>query len=305
MSALTKVSEANNEDDMLSAMLAELGGSDEIVLSADPEELTEVIETPALIVEASIEAVAPVEIEAAAPSEDDDLLAAMLDELAAPEAPATGLICETTLDAAVMSAEMQDAYGKEDSEEPLTDAVEPTEVKVTELPYKAPTKRKAAAPKEPKDPKEPKKAYRLDKVSRLTDGGSGMVLLKADAELTGDDLAAKEAEVIALIGTQGQKVQTRSTNILEFAGGKTAVLNNLIRVCFNLVLEDGYVSTSKTDNMYTTMRKCYGDGTINSGGMNSIAALKLMQVIVADGKGRYVENTESALFAVIKAKLGS
>jgi hypothetical protein len=265
-------------DPALDALMAELNGvglpaDDEVVLPSEPEhelviESAGAIDTGAEVVVAGVA--------------DHDLLAA-----------------------AVSGAEMLESYDKESADPlaaPVTDAVEPTAAPVADP---APGKeKKARAPKAPKEPKEPRTFYGLDKMKRLTDRGVAAVMLKSEESLTGDDLNAAQQRTLDVVAKANQKVKNRTSNILEYVTGKTNVLNNLIRVCFNLIEKDGVLTTSeKGGNMWATMSACYGAGTIRSGGNNSVAALRDLQVIVQNAKGEYVRNPESALYERIAARL--
>lgn len=206
------------------------------------------------------------------------------------------------LASAVSGAEMLEAYDTD--AKPLVeagaDAIEPKAAA-----DKKEKKAKAAkAPKEPKPAKEPKTFYGLDKLKRLTDRGVNAVMLKGEESLTGDDLAAAQEATIAVVAAANQKVKNRTTNILEFVTGKTNVLNNLIRVCFNLIEKEGVLVTGEKGNMWATMSTCYGAGTIRSGGNNSVAALRDLKIIVAGEKG-YIKNPDSALYERIAARLCS
>lgn len=178
---------------------------------------------------------------------------------------------------AVAGAEMLENYDKE-GETVTTDAEAP---KAAPKGAKEKKEKKAKAPKEPKPAAAPKKFYGLDKLTRLTDKGVAAVMLKADEALTGDDLAAAQQRTLDVVAAANQKVKNRTSNILEFVTGKTNVLNNLIRVCFNLVEKDGTLVTGEKGNMWATMSTCYGAGTIRSGGNNSVAALRDLGIIIA------------------------
>lgn len=230
------------------------------------------------------------------------------DEVVLPAEPESELSIESAaadedvLSAAVSGAEMLESYDKDAA---AADApVDATEPKAAEesAPKKARAKKE---PKESKEPKAPRVFYGLDKVRRLTDRGVAAVMLKSDELLTGDDLAAAQQRTLDVVAKANQKVKNRASNILEFVTGKTNVLNNLIRVCFNLIEKDGALTTGEKGNMWATMSVCYGAGTIRSGGNNSVAALRDLQIIVQNGKGEYVRNPESALYERIAARLAA
>jgi hypothetical protein len=228
-------------------------------------------------------------------------------------------LAETTLEAAVAGAELSESYDIEASKdaavEKLLDAVAPAAATETE---KERAKRIAAEEKEKKRlereakkaadadrPKTPRVFYGKDKVKRLMDRGVATVLLTSDLELTGDDLAAKQKEVLDIVAASSVKVKNRTSNILEFVTGKTATLNNVIRVIFKLAYNDGEVTTGEKDgSMFKTLLECYERGTVRSAGNNSIAALKALKVLNEAGPARYVPNPDSALFPIIAARLG-
>lgn len=256
-------------DPALDALMAELNGvslpSDEVILPSEPDDASE------LVIEAA-------DAGDTVGATDDDLLAT-----------------------AVSGAEMLESYDKAD---PLVDAAsdasEPKAADDAAPAAEKPKKEKKA--KAPKEPKEPRTFYGLDKLKRLTDRGVAAVMLKADEELTGDDLAAAQQRTLDVVSKANQKVKNRTSNILEFVTGKTNVLNNLIRVCFNLVETEGVLVTGEKGNMWATLSVCYGAGTIRSGGNNSVAALRDLQIIIQGEKG-YVKNPDSALYERIAARL--
>lgn len=210
---------------------------------------------------------------------------------------------DLVLESAVAGAELLESYDTEAVDALPADAVAPTEAAPTDEAVKVKPKREKK-PKAEKVAGAPRKFYGLDMGSRLADRGVKSVLTVADEALEGADREAKAAEVIALVKGASQKVSKRATYILEFAEGKSANLNNLIRTCVNLVITEGVLTTGKEGNMQKAMAPCFDQGTINSGGMNSVAALRLLQVIIpsADGKG-YVANPDSALFPKMQARL--
>lgn len=259
-------------DAALDALMAELNdvavpllGDDEVLLAADPSEFE-------------------VEIEAGSIGH---------------EHPSDSLLAD-----AVSGAEMLESYDT-DAEAAASDAVAPKAADpavAKEKKAKAP--KAAKAPKEPKPAKEPKTFYGLDRVKRLTDRGVAAVMLKSEESLTGDDLSAAQQRTLDVVANSNQKVKNRTSNVLEFVTGKTAVLNNLIRVCFNLIEKDGILVTGEKGNMWATMSTCYGAGTIRSGGNNSVAALRDLQVILSTPAG-YVKNPDSAIYERIALRLGA
>lgn len=226
------------------------------------------------------------------------------DEILLPNEP-EGAEFETNIEAAgdaeddllataVSGAEMLEAYEQNADAPASTDAAAPKAA------AEKPAKEKKA--KAPKAPKPAKKFYGLDKLTRLTDRGVAAVMLKAEEALTGDDLKAAQDRTMEVVAKSNQKVKNRTSNILEFVTGKTAVLNNLIRVCFTVLEKDGTLVTGEKGNMWATLSTCYGAGTIRSGGNNSVAALRELQVILATPAG-YVKNPDSALYERIKERL--
>lgn len=237
------------------------------------------------------------------PTGDDEVVlpAEPENELAIESAAPVTVADDDVLSAAVSGAEMLEAYDKEAAAADLpADAIEPKAAEPA--PVKEKKARAPKAPKEPKEPKAPRVFYGLDKLRRLTDRGVAAVMLKSEESLTGDELAAAQQRTLDVVAKANQKVKNRTSNILEYVTGKTNTLNNLIRVCFNLVEKDGVLVTGEKGNMWSTLSTCYDPGTIRSGGNNSVAALRDLQILVKTEKG-YVKNSDSALYERIAARL--
>jgi hypothetical protein len=292
-------------DPALDALMAELNGvslpsDDEVILPSEPAE-GEFEMTAADAADIAVEMLAQPDDTGAV----IELDAAVIDTVAD---PVEGLLAELNslgdaghtddlLSAAVSGAEMLENYDKEATAAVVgTDAVEPKAAEAT------PAKEKKA--KGPKEPKAPRTFFGLDKLKRLTDRGVAAVMLKSEEELTGDDLNAAQQRTLDVVAKANQKVKNRTANILEYVTGKTNTLNNLIRVCFNLVEKDGILVTGEKGNMWAQMSACYDPGTIRSGGNNSVAALRDLQLIVKTEKG-YVKNPDSALYERVAARLAA
>lgn len=238
-------------------------------------------------------------------------------------------ICETTLEAAVASAEAQDvinAHYDSDSEEVtaapvvadplespdslLSETTEPVVETKAEKPKK---EKKAKAPKEPKPPKAPKapavRKHYASKTERVTDKlgeslGDYMVLEISDAALVGDDLKAKQQETLDTLKDASVKVQNRMTFLIEFAAGKSAKLNDIATKALQLLKKDGKITTGESGNLHLALVEKYQKHSALAMGGNTINAMKSLKMIVQGEKGEYVANPGSLYLATINPMIG-
>lgn len=128
-----------------------------------------------------------------------------------------------------------------------------------------------------------------------------MVLEKADQALEGEALQNKQAETLAAIMGSGVKVQTRITFVLEFVMGKSAKLNEVMKMALSALKKDGFISSAADGTFMKAMFAKYTMNTAKAMGNNTLLALKALKVIkVGDDKGKMVANAES----VVLGKLG-
>lgn len=152
--------------------------------------------------------------------------------------------------------------------------------------------------------------------SRLNGDVAGTIVLEfGDADLTPEELAAKQTELLDLLNVRPHQSKDGSTQkkvaekvVMLFAylknGGN---LNEVLRRTFTLLAADGYVQMGKTGNLTANLlAKPYSPGTANAQGGQMMQMLPLLKIALPDpaNKGRLVVNPESVIFARMVELLG-
>lgn len=156
----------------------------------------------------------------------------------------------------------------------------------------------------------PVRKHYATKVERVTDKlgaqlGDYTVLTLSDAALTGDELAAKQAETLAILNEAGVKVQNRMTLLLEFVAGKQANLNEVIGRAFKVLHAEGHITVGEKGNFHQNLlAKPYSVSAARAMGNNTLAAMRDFKVIAKDADGKYVANPESLILMKVNAMLG-
>lgn len=217
-------------------------------------------------------------------------------------------------EAAVKSLEnaeaLQEHYESESTPE-VTDAVPPTAA--TEKKAKGKKGKKAKPVVEGDEPTEkaPKAVRKLytSKVERITDKfgaelDNNTVLTLADAALTGAELEAKQKETLEIISKAGIKVQNRMTLLLEFVGGKSSKLNEVITRAFAILKKDGFIRSGEKGNFHIDLMTKYSVASARAMGNNTLACLRDLRVIEKNADGAYVLNDDSLIAVRANALLG-
>lgn len=278
-----------SEIDALDTLLADLGvAEDEIIEQPTP--------TEEIIGEAQLEA-------AVASAESHEVVAAIYNEEEALHEKREALLNEECLldplshPEALLSEDIGAGSGDAPAEKPKKEK-------------KPKVEKKAATPKTPKEPKEKKAPVRkhyASKAERITDklGASlsdYLVLELSDAALTGEDLAAKQAETMVALKEAGVKVANRMTFLIEFAAGKSSKLNDIATKALQLLKTDGKITTGEKGNLFAELSKKYAKSSANAMGNNSISALRALKMITK-GEDGYIANPNSLYLAKINGML--
>lgn len=199
-----------------------------------------------------------------------------------------------------------------EQEEPEALEAQPTKTK-TAKPKKA-AKKAETKPEEPTvvEPKATPKprAFFKNKAERLQHNlgdnfDVAMVLEKADLKLEGEALQNKQAETLAAIMGAGVKVQTRITFVLEFVMGKSAKLNEVMKMALAALKKDGFITSAADGTFMKAMFGKYGNSSAKAMGNNTLLALKALKVVKeGDDKSKLVANKESVVLEKL-AKLGA
>ena len=265
---------------------------------SDDALLSSLLSTPeALNPDAEIEP--PVTTAAAAA--DDDLLDLDLDESALLAAAASAEGVESVADLPAQAAASTEA--------PAASA--DAEV--------AKPEKKASAPK--KAPTTARTTYTNSKASEVLKsrlGGSvadDLVLEVADADLTPEQLQAKQQELLDILNVRPRQSADGSTQkkvaekvVLLFSYLKTGgKLNEVLNRTFRVLVRDGYVQMGKQGNLFADLlAKPYSVGTANAQGGQMMQMLPLLKIALPDAsnKGRLVVNPDSVILMRMVQMLG-
>ncbi len=101
----------------------------------------------------------------------------------------------------------------------------------------------------------------------------------------------------------GTKVQNRVTYLIEFAGGKSAKLNDIAVAAMKLLKSDGKITTGEKGNLFAELSKTHAKSSANAMGNNTIGAMRVLKMVVSNEKGEYVPNPQSLYFLKISGML--
>lgn len=178
--------------------------------------------------------------------------------------------------------------------------------------------KKASAPKKPSTARTTYVNAKASEVlkSRLNGDVAGTIVLEfGDADLTAEQLAAKQSELLDLLNVRPHQSKDGSTQkkvaekvVMLFAYLKNGGgLNEVLRRTFTLLAKDGYVQMGKTGNLTADLlAKPYSPGTANAQGGQMMQMLPLLRIALPDtaNKGRLVVNPESVIFSRMVELLG-
>lgn len=185
-----------------------------------------------------------------------------------------------------------------------------------EAPKKA--DKKTSAPKKPSTARTTYVNAKASEVlkSRLNGDVAGTIVLEfGDADLTPEQLAAKQSELLDLLNVRPHQSKDGSTQkkvaekvVMLFAYLKNGGgLNEVLRRTFTVLAKDGYVQMGKTGNLTADLlAKPYSPGTANAQGGQMMQMLPLLRIALPDtaNKGRLVVNPESVIFSRMVELLG-
>ena len=244
---------------------------------------------------------------------------ALLAEMEGPAVVAAAEVDPTTIDidSVVAAVARDEAYAKADTEDEVyvpanpdieADMADEAETPAVEAEAAAePAKeKKAKAPKEPKEKKErvffSKQSDRI--AHHLGDKLSEFMLLElGDATLTGDDLKAKNAEVLASIDSTAKKVGEKANMLFKWMN-KGGDLNEVMARAFKVLVRDGELTSGDKGNLQLDLlAKPYSMGTARSQANQIFMLFPILKITMKE-KGKMVPNPDSLLFIKAKAQLG-
>lgn len=142
-----------------------------------------------------------------------------------------------------------------------------------------------------------------------------LVLEVADADLTPEQLKAKQQELLDILNVRPHQSKDSSTQkkvaekvVMLFGylknGGK---LNEVLSRTFRVLVKDGYVQMGKQGNLFADLlNKPYSVGTANAQGGQMMQMLPLLKIALPDAsnKGRLVANPDSVILMRMVQVLG-
>lgn len=247
---------------------------------------------------------------------------ALLAEMEGPAVTATTAVDPTAIDidSVVAAVARDEAYAKADTEDDpytlanpdieadVTDEAETPAVEAEAAAEKPAKEKKAKAPKEPKEKKErvffSKQSDRI--AHHLGDKLSEFMLLElGDAALTGEDLKAKNAEVLAIFDakTTAKKVGEKANMLFKWMS-KGGDLNEVMARAFKVLVRDGELTSGDKGNLQLDLlAKPYSMGTARSQANQIFMLFPILKITMKE-KGKMVPNPDSLLFIKAKAQLG-
>lgn len=232
------------------------------------------------------------------------------------EAEETAAVDATAIDidSVVGAIARDEAYKAADAEDdPYTlanpDIAEEAETGTSETEIEVEAAKPSKKAKAPKEPKERKERIFFSKQSDRIAHGLGdklsefMLLEIEDATLSGDDLKAKNAEVLASIDATAKKVGEKANMLFKWMN-KGGDLNEVMARAFKVLVRDGELTSGDKGNLQLELlAKPYSLGTARSQA-NQIFMLFPTLKITMKEKGKMVPNPDSLLFIKAKAQLG-
>jgi hypothetical protein len=244
-----------------------------------------------------------------------DNIDALLAEMGVPEVEVTTVDPTVIdIDSVVAAVARDEAYAKAGAEDDPYTLANPdieTDTHAEEAPaVEAETKpakeKKAKTPKEPKEKKEriffSKQSDRI--AHQLGDKLSEFMLLElGDATLTGDDLKAKNAEVLTSIDTTAKKVGEKANMLFKWMN-KGGDLNEVMARAFKVLVRDGELTSGDKGNLQLDLvSKPYSMGTARSQANQIFMLFPILKITMKE-KGKMVPNPDSLIFMKAKAQLG-
>ena len=232
------------------------------------------------------------------PHGDDRFLAdALLDELSALDGEIVESVEEDAIEAAA---------AKIDAAVPPADA----EVEATEKPAKT---KKVKAAKEPKAPKEPT-APRVTSITHQP--GDRLVALLGDKSFIhfslSDDAATNATRVDSFVTAMNtrdaiaDKVKDKAIMLFTWLKSDKSAsdLNEVMKRAFEVLKKDGELTSGKNGNLQSNLLgKPYSPGTAASQANQMFMLFPLLGITQRE-KGKMVANPDSAVLAVVNARLG-
>jgi len=125
-----------------------------------------------------------------------------------------------------------------------------------------------------------------------------------DAELSDEELGAKQAALLKAVDMMAVKVGEKATMLFGFLrnGGK---LNEVMRRTFTVLLADGFLTTGDKGNLVTNLeKKPYSIGTCRSQSTQMFQLFPALGICHEREAGKLVMNEDSTILMKMKVELG-
>jgi hypothetical protein len=194
-----------------------------------------------------------------------------------------------------------------DTETPTVNAEEPENVKA--LTGAEPGESSPEVTTEPaKKTAAPRMTFALKSekiVHKLGDKAKEFLILDAkDAELSDEELAAKQAAVLAAVDQMAIKIGEKAVMLMNFLknGGK---LNEIMKRTFTVLIRDGFLTSGAKGNLVTNFElKPYSPGTAASQSNQMFGLFPALGICHEKSAGRMELNEDSTILIKMKAELG-
>lgn len=234
-----------------------------------------------------------------------------MDAIGATETVAVAETVDATavdIEAVVAAVERDEAYKK--ANDSMADTIGEGASKSSKDRPKAKKEKATKEAKAPKEPKEKKERIFFSKQSErvahmLGDKvGEFMLLELADASLTGDDLAAKNKEVLALFDadTTAKKVAEKAAMLVKWMH-KGGELNEVMKRAFTLLAKDGELTSGDKGNLQVDLATKYSIGTARSQANQMFMLFPILKITTKE-KGKMVANPNSLYLMKANGLLG-
>ncbi|HFV9278770.1 hypothetical protein [Acinetobacter baumannii] len=185
-------------------------------------------------------------------------------------------------------------------------------------PQKVTTENKAAKEK-PKSTQQRVTHYNSKKSEVLLDrlgGSADMILLEAsDIDLPNDKLKEKQENLLRILNNQPTVIGTRGNveTVQKKVAEKVIILftyfknggnlNKVMRIGFETIITDGYITTGKGGNLYNNLLNAhYSEGTARAQAGQMLQMFPLLKIATKEGN-KLIPNEQSLILAKMKADL--
>ncbi|MDE3318576.1 hypothetical protein OKC46_01035 [Acinetobacter baumannii] len=147
-------------------------------------------------------------------------------------------------------------------------------------------------------------------------GSADMILLEAsDIDLPNDKLKEKQENLLLILNNQPTVIGTRGNveTVQKKVAEKVIILftyfknggnlNKVMRIAFETIITDGYITTGKGGNLYNNLLNAhYSEGTARAQAGQMLQMFPLLKIATKEGN-KLIPNEQSLILAKMKADL--